>query len=322
MSTPVVAGSDVARMRAAARTLIDSIDSDGRRALLFDLDDAVRTEWDYRPRREPGLSLSAIDEPARQLVQALVAAGTSAPGFERVTEIMALESVLDRIEGGHGPRRDPLGYAVCIFGEPRERGVWAWRFEGHHVSLNVMVAGEAAVAAPSFLGANPARSENPGGVPRRPLGDEEDVARAIIEALDSTARAQAILSPRAPADILTSNDSFVRPAPDEGAIVADMPGGTRAMVARLLEVWAVRLPPEVARRELDRLAGRDGDELRFAWAGGVRPGEGHWYRLSGPHLLLEYDNTQNGANHVHSVWRDPEGDFGRDLLREHLGRDH
>jgi hypothetical protein len=260
-----------------------------------------------------------LGEEQREIVHELISAGTAAPGHSRVVRIIGLEPVLARIEDDD-QMRDPMKYFVSLFGDPRDEA-WSWRFEGHHVSLNVTVAGDRIAGTPSFLGANPALHRDAVRVVR-PLGREEDLGRALVNALDPGSLARAVTSDVAPPEILTSNKPFVDAAAPAGLPVVDIGPEARELVGRLLETWAVRLPDAMARAELDRLDGPDGREVHFAWAGGIEPGEGQYYRLSGPRLLLEYDNTQNRANHIHTVWRDPEGDFGRDLLREHLASHH
>jgi hypothetical protein len=317
----VRATDEAVDMREAARELLDSLHTGQRSSATFALEDErARTDWDYRPRSRPGLAMGDLDENQRGLVHELIAAGTAAAGHARVVRIIGLELVLARLEPGN-PARDPMTYAVSIFGDPRD-AAWGWRFEGHHVSLNVTVAGEGVVAAPSFLGANPAGHRDGAGRVVRPLSREEDLGRALLNAMDPGNLARAVISESAPPDLVTSNLPYVDPATPAGVPVVDVGPGARDLVGRLLETWAARLPEAVSRAELDRLDGADGRELHFAWAGGLEPGMGHYYRLTGPRLLLEYDNTQNGANHVHSVWRDPGGDFGRDLLRQHLATLH
>jgi len=310
-----------ADMRDAASGLLDSLDEPQRRAASFALqDDGARSDWEYRPRSRPGVAMGDLDEMQRGLVHELIAAGTAAAGHSRVVQIIGLEPVLAQREPDN-PARDPMTYAISLFGNPRDVA-WGWRFEGHHVSLNVTIAGGGVAGAPCFLGANPAGHRDGAGRLVRPLAREEDLGRALVRALDPGSLARAIVSEKAPPDILTSNEPSVDAAVPAGVPVADVGPEARELVGRLLDTWAVRLPDAVARAELDRLDGPDGREVFFAWAGGLEPGTGHYYRLSGPRLLLEYDNTQNGANHIHSVWRDPAGDFGRDLLREHLAGYH
>jgi hypothetical protein len=174
-------------------------------------------------------------------------------------------------------------------------------------------------STPLFLGSNPATVWHDGRVILRPLGEEEDVARELLDSLDDAQRAIAIVDTDAPDDILTSNLPALDAIPGGGLPAGHMGAEQVVLLERLVDVYVSRLPSDLAAREHDRV---DQRQLAFAWAGSTRRGELHYYRVSGPTFLIEYDNTQDNANHVHAVWRDLERDFGTDLLREHVSRDH
>jgi hypothetical protein len=308
-------------MAKAALAVFASLEPAQLEAVRFPLaDEGVRTDWDYVPRPRAGLALGAMRPDQHLRVGALIAAATSVAGQAQVNAIIALEFALARLQPWF-PDRDPSLYYLCVFGEPGDAS-WAFRLEGHHVSLNVSVTPSAIRATPAFLGANPAAIRGMTGIVSRPLGPEEDAARALLGALDDAGRARAIVAGKAPADLLDSNAPVITPRDPVGIPAADLPTAVRPLLRTLLAAHAERLPPEVAGRELHRLDGPDGRELWFAWAGSPEPGQGWYYRLTGPRLWIEADCTQDGANHIHSVWRDPEGDFGLDVLREHLVRDH
>jgi hypothetical protein len=313
--------SDHSAISQAALAFLDGLDPRQLDAVCFPLaDEHVRSDWHYTPRDRAGLALGQLRPDQFLRLQTLIAASCSLAGQAQVNAIIALESTLARLEPWFR-ERDPSLYTTCVFGEPSDP-VWAFRFEGHHVSLNVTVTPQGIGATPSFLGANPAAIRGTSGVVTRPLGPEEDTARALLAALDPPTHRRAIIADTAPADLLHANAPSITPQDPIGVPAADLPYEARALVRALLAAWAERLPPEVAARELDRLDGPDGNQLWFAWAGRPEPGNGWYYRLTGPRLWIEADCTQDRANHVHSVWRDPEGDFGRDLLREHLALDH
>lgn len=310
-------------MAGAAQTLLASLDSTQRAkaTLVFDNDDE-RTDWHYIPRDRIGLPIKEMDGSQRALAHELVASGLSSRAHDRARKIMGLEKVLAQIEGG-GRRfdRDEELYYFSIFGDPSdEEKVWFWRFEGHHISLNnTIVAGRLVSATPVFLGANPAQVRHGEMEGLRALKEEEEMARALLADLDGEQRAQAIIADEAPADILTGHAAYVR---DQvlaaGLASGDMSAGQREMLKELVAVYVGRLPDAVAERQMEKLAGGPLDSAHFAWAGALERGKGHYYRVQGSSFLAEYDNTQNDANHIHAVWRDFEGDFGRDLLREHL----
>jgi hypothetical protein len=279
-----------------------------------------RTRWFYTPTEQGGLPLAEMDPVQQRLAHRLLASGLSQGGYAAAATIMGLENALDAIEGwrrsypdraGPARGRDPLLYFVSVFGEPGG-GSWGWRAGGHHLALNyTIVGGSRLSASPLFLGANPATARLVGPGTVRALAAEEDLARELLAALDPDRRRWAVLAPVAPADLLQSNRPAVQVGPPEGLPAAALPPAQRELLRRLLGQYLGRLPDPVAAVEAERVAGDRLQEVHFAWAGGSQPGQPHYYRLQGPRLLIEYVNVQNGANHVHSVWRDPPGDFGR-----------
>jgi hypothetical protein len=301
-------------MRAAAGELLTALDADRRAQAAHPADDPARTRWAYQPRPRPGTSLLGLGEPARKAAHRLLATAVSRPVLAQAVTIMALEEVLDVDEGGHR-RRHSDDYWVAVFGGPAD-DAWSWRFEGHHVSVTATVADDRVAVAPLFLGANPARVHRGDQLVLAPLSWEEDLARTLVTELDPALRSRAIVDGVAPADILTGTDVRV-PASIEplGIRAADLTGAPRDLLDRLLDVYLDRLTPGLASTERGRIAL---DEVSFAWAGGVEPGDGHYYRIQAPDLIIEYDNTQREANHAHTVLRRPEGDFGADLLAAHL----
>jgi hypothetical protein len=277
--------------------------------------------------------LGDLPPPVQQLVMRLVRAGTSRGGFATAATIMGLENVLDDVEGftasfGFDRGRDPGRYYLRIFGVPGADR-WAWRFGGHHVSMNILIVdGEVAACTPFFLGANPASSPLLGPHLLRPLAGVEDLARDLVRSLDGERLARATLWPAAPHDLVTLNHARVwdadtrSPHEPQGIPLGELDPAQRDVARALLHLYLDRVPDEVAAREAARFAGPAIDAVHLAWAGSTEPRRPHYYRLHGPRLWCEYDNTQDGANHVHSVWRDPVGDFGADILAQHRHADH
>jgi Protein of unknown function (DUF3500) len=302
-------------MRAAATTFLDGLDERQRAlaALKFGNDQARR--WiEYRPRPRPGACLADFDVATRKAAHRLLATGLSPHAYAQAMAVVALEEVLDRREDWARGRHSN-DYWVAVFGDPAGDGPWSWRFEGHHVSVTMTVHGDDVSPAPVFLGANPARVDYAGRPVMRPLAPEEDLARELLDAVGPAGRGQAIVSESAPADIRTS----VRPraqVPIEplGIAGARLDPTARAMLHQLVALYLSRLPAELAAREADRL---DVRELHFAWEGPTRPGQRHYYRVQGPDLLVEYDNTTDDGNHAHTVLRRPSSDFGDDILSAH-----
>ncbi len=314
------------RMAEAAARWLASLDPAQRAKAAFGFpDDAERTRWYYTPTERGGLPLAEMGPTQQRLAHRLVASGLSEGGYATAATIMGLENVLDAKEGwrrGYDGRavphrgRDPQLYFVSVFGDPGA-GSWGWRVGGHHVALNWTVAGDGRLSAsPLFLGANPALTRLVGPGVLRPLAGEEDLGRALLAALAPDQRATAVVSEVAPDDILQRNRARVELGRPDGLAATAMLPQQRALLEGLVRHYLDRLPEAVAAAEAARVVGGSGDRLHFAWAGGAEPGQPHYYRIQGPRLLIEYDNVQNGVNHVHAVWRDPGGDFGQSTAGE------
>lgn len=359
------------RMAEAAARLVDALDDTQCAEVVWPFpSDAERRSWFYTPTDHGGLPLGRMTPPQQRLAFQLMATGLSMAGYVTATTIIGLENVLDRVEDftaswGRPRGRDPQLYFVRLFGDPAADGTWSWRIGGHHVSLSfTIVEGVLTGTTPLFLGADPASSPLLGPHPLRPLEGVEDLARELTRSLDTDQRRRALVSTRAPTDLVLVNRVELRdgdgPVPlrdiwrgrlaseyDELAIrvqaaadeaagltpadvaalswsstpkglaAADMTGPQSEMLDVLLRRYAERLPDELAADECAKFAGAALDEVHLLWAGGLEPGEPHYYRLHSPVLLAEYDNTARGANHVHTVWRDPRGDFADDVLAIH-----
>jgi hypothetical protein len=310
-------------MAEAATKLLASLTPEQKQKISFSLEDAHRVEWFYVPLARKGVPLKEMTPAQRDLVHGLLRVGLGAAGYAKTTQIMELDKVLAEIE--HDPvKRDPEKYFVSIFGTPAATGTWGWRVEGHHVSHNFTIAnGNLIATTPQFLGANPAEVRLDGPFKgRRVLHVEEDLGRELVTALDEKQRAQAIFSKEAPADIVTKNLPKVDPVAPAGLPAKAFSAKQRELLRKLLAEYAGRLPDPLARERLAKVEKAGLDKIGFAWAGGLARGEKYYYRLQGPTFLVECDNTQNEGNHVHTVWRDFDGDFGRDLLREHYKSAH
>ena len=178
------------------------------------------------------------------------------------------------------------------------------------------------VVAPAFAGANPAEVREGPHQGLRVLGQREDAGRALVQSLDADQLEQAMIAAEAPRDIVTGAESDIDPLSPEGIAVSALSEDQRGLLIDLVDVYLGMMSEGLASERGRRIGAAGIDEITFGWAGGLEAGQPHYYRVQGPTFLIEYDNTQNGANHIHSVWRDFDGDFGRDLLREHRGRHH
>ena len=306
-----------AEMSAAATRFLAALRPDQRKQVQLGLEDTERANWHFVPRTRKGLPFKSMSPEQRQLAETLVATGLSRHGYETALTIISLETVLAETDG---PYRDPELYSLTVFGDPAAHQPWGWRFEGHHLSLNFTSPVTALPAVtPSFFGSNPNERRDAGAV-TRVLAPEEDLARELVKSLDPGQRKLAILSARAPPDILAGpGRNLTSP---EGIRYAQLGELQRGLLVRLIKVYLDRHRPDVAAAEWTRIEGAGLENVRFAWAGGMEPRQGHYYRVQGKSFVLEYDNTQNDANHIHTVWRDAERDFGVDLLREHYLASH
>ncbi|HVN06206.1 MAG TPA: DUF3500 domain-containing protein [Bryobacteraceae bacterium] len=309
-------------MAEAANRFLASLTPEQRAKATFSFEEEERQNWHYVPIERKGLALRDMTPSQKHLASALLSAGLSQQGFIKAETVMSLEEVLRVLEHGTGPERDPEKYYFSIFGKPSADGTWGYRVEGHHLSQNYTVVGGHIAAAPSFFGANPAEVLDGPRRGLRTLAAEEDLGRAVIQSLDPSQRGIAIVDAKAYGEILT--------AQSRQAALKGQPSGLQAsqltskqfdLLMALMEEYAHNMPEQIAqaREEQIRKAGKD---IYFAWAGGIQKGDPHYYRVQTASFLIEYDDTQNNANHIHSVWRDFDGDFGLDLLKLHYQSSH
>ncbi|HUF28427.1 MAG TPA: DUF3500 domain-containing protein [Gemmatimonadaceae bacterium] len=315
-------GSDAGRaaseeMTRAATAFLSALSSEQRAKARFSFGDAERVNWHYVPRERRGLPLKEMSEPQRALARALLESGLGQRGHLKATTIMELELVLR--EMGQNPAvRDPELYYFTIFGAPSDGAPWGWRVEGHHLSVNfTIVAGSPAATTPAFFGANPAEVRVGTRQGFRALAAEEDLARRLVTSLDAGQQSIAIIAGDAPRDIVTGSAARVDPIFPAGIPTSALRPDQVALLVGVIDEYLARMSDRLAAERRARLERTDFGRVTFAWAGSIARGEPHYYRIQGPSFLIEYDNTQNDANHVHTVWRDFEGDFGRDLIREH-----
>jgi hypothetical protein len=312
---------------AAANAFLKSLPKDLRSAASFPGDSPERLAWHFIPKERVGASLLKLDDAQSELLGPLLATAMSPEGLLTTRGVMKHENILRRVETEAGvanaSRRDPGLYYTAVFGKPGGSAPWAWRFEGHHLSINVTeLPGEAPVVAPLFMGANPARVLSGPNAGFRLLAAEEDLGREMIRMLPDSKREAATIHDTAFPDIVTGNDPKVQKLELAGLAVADMSADERAQLRRLIDLYLGRMNAASAKEALARLDRAGFEKVRFGWAGGIESGQPHYYRIHGPTLLIEYDDTQNEANHIHTVYRDLERDFGGDALRAHYRVSH
>jgi len=312
----------------ATRAWLDALDDRQRLQAAFPFEDAERFVWAYTPGTRKGLAIRDMRPGQRRAAIAMVAASLSGRSAAEVASIMALETVLGELERNEGrpgwTRRDPELYWFAVFGTPGPSEPWSWRLGGHHVAVHLTVLQDRVIGTtPSFLGANPAAIPTGPRAGTRTLSGEEALARALLAELSSTERWVAVVDDRPPADILTGIGRYADlgdvPA---GIRHADLGAPRRAALEALIRHYVDRNRADVAGEIWRRIVTAGLGDVTFAWAGSDQPGRGHYYAVRGPGFVIEYDNTQNGANHIHAVWREADNDWGEDLLAAHLAAGH
>jgi hypothetical protein len=313
-------------MATAANRFLEALTPEQRQRAVLAYEAEDRFRWHYVPTEQfprQGLPIKDMTEPQRKLAHDLLKTGLSQSGYATATAIMQLEAVLSDIENSGGRRgrfvRDPEVYFFTVFGTPAAKGTWGWRVEGHHISLHFDVAQATAVASsPTFFGSNPAEVREGPQKGLRLLATEEDTARALLAALDEQQRKVAIMADVAPNEIVSTNSPKVDPLAPAGIEASALNDHQRGVLMQLIQVYTSKMANDLAAERTARLKKAGLEKIRFAWAGETERGKKHYYRIQGPTFLVEFDNAQNDGNHIHAVWRDFTGDFGRDLLREHV----
>jgi len=308
-----------AEMVSAANGFIGGLGQDAALRDLALMDFDARTHFKFTPGERPGVPLRELNEGQRALALALVSSGLSERGFTKAEVTRQNELVLRAQENNDS--RDPLGYFLAIYGTPSPSSSWAWHWEGHHLSLHfTLVDCTLLASAPTFYGANPAQVNtsvvNAPPMGTRNLGREEDLARQLAAVLDADAnkRLQAVVANQLRD---TPETASVTPLQTPGLLASAMSPAEQDMLRTLITEYANNLAPELAAERLSRIEDAGLDSVGFLWSGSLVPGQAHYYRVQGPTFLIEYVNEQNNSNHVHSAWRDFDGDYGRDVIAEH-----
>lgn len=313
-------------MRDAAMAFLDALTPEQRTQATAPLDTPDFTEWTYLPGARPGLALEDMTEPQRKLALELLDTGLSPRGAAEARDIISLEVVLDEIEragGGSQWRRDPLCYWFRVLGDPAGDESWAWRANGHHIAVHMTLSGDVIAATPQFFGANPAVVPIGARTGHQALPAEEHLARDLMGLFTPDQQATVIVDPVAPYDIQTRHDPVADlDAVPRGLRFAEMSGAQQDLLGGIVWHYLSRVPDEVAQASWRWVSDAGLDEVTFAWAGSLERGAGHYYAVRGPDFCLEYDNTQSNANHVHTVWRDRQHDWGHDLLAAHYAQQH
>jgi len=313
-------------MEMAAKNFLAALNPEQRAKATYKFEADERFDWHFIPKARKGLPLKEMTAYQKHLAHALLNAGLSQQGYIKAVTIMSLEDTLRIIEStqkaGAGNNRDPELYYVTIFGEPSSTSPWGYSVEGHHVSQNYTVVGGKVQDSPSFYGANPAETMEGPRKGLRILGNEEDAGRELMTSLDAEQQKVALVDAKAYPDIITMNSrKAALEGKPSGISAAKLNAKQFAMLTGLLEIYANNMSEQQAQARMEMIK-KAGKSLVFSWAGVLERHGPHYYRVQSPTFMVEYDNTQNGANHVHSVWRDFNGDFGLDLLKAHYQTNH
>lgn len=320
-SNPTDHKIDTQAMAKAAIKFLNSLKPEERKGAQFDFDAFERQQWHFTSAIErKGSRLGYLKPAQKELLFDVVKTGLSGEGYELIREIMNLEKITfikekRTIEEDY---RIHDKYYLSIFGDPASSAPWAWKYEGHHVSLNYTSVDGKLSVTPAFIGANPGEVdiEHP-DKGKRVLADYEDTARKLLGALSKTQLETALISDKAFPEIVTGVESQAHLDAFEGLKYSDLSTEQKNTFIDLIQLHIGFMRPDLAAQEWKKIEDSGLDNFYFAWAGSIQKKEGHYYRIHGPATIIEYDNVQNNANHIHIIWRDTVGDFGRDLLKVH-----
>lgn len=315
----VLQGVSAEPLTQAASRWLESLDAAQRTRAVQPFADPMRTSWHFIPKNDrKGVQLRDMTDQQQEAALAVLRSALSAAGYEKATGIMQLDELLRIIEGDKAKNiRDAKRYYLTLFGTPADNGSWGLSIEGHHLSLNITIRdGMVVDSTPQFLGANPAevRTTFPGLPPtgHRVLRDEEQLAFDLVNSLDGQQRQQAVIAREPPREIRAAGEPQGPRGAAAGIAYAEFNTDQQAVLRKLVEVYCRVMPDAVAEERLG-LIDNWGD-VHFAWAGSLKPGVGHAYRVEGPTFAIEFVNVQpdaegNPANHIHCIWRDRTGDF-------------
>jgi len=295
-----------------------------KKTAIFPFDEMNRYEWHYLPAAmvaRTGVAVKNLNLDQKQILDTLLRAYLSEEGYTRTKAIMGYEYLLKEMQPDN-PNRIPENYFVSVYGTPGKDGVWGWKFSGHHVALNFTIVNDQLAFAPFFFGVYPAEVKDGPEKGQQLLKDEEDLGFLLVNSLTEEQKKLAIFQLKAFSDIVTTNAIQVGPLKPVGIFGNDLTQTQKTALNKLIVAYLLSMPRDIANVRMGKIIAEDMNSICFGWGGGTKPGIPHYYRIQGKSFLIEFDNTQNNANHIHSVWRDFNGDFGEDLLKEHYQHDH
>jgi len=305
-------------MVEATNAFVSSLSVQQRNNGVYTFEDEERFNWHFIPRDRKGVPFRSMSDSQRAAAQNVLQTFFSAKGYQRAEAVRSLESVLAEIEVNGRFDRDPELYFLTIFGTPGLDSNWALRYEGHHLAYNwTFVSGMGIASSPQFFGSNPAEVRSGERIGTRVLSVEEDLGRDLVSALSADQKKMAILDIEVPGDIFTAAEKEITRLENSGISYSELNSRQKRMLIALIDELASMQPEVLAEARMASIRSEGFEDIKFVWIGGIERGDPHYYRVQGSSFLIEYDNTQNNANHIHLVWRDFAGDFGRDLIRMH-----
>lgn len=307
-----------------AIAFVNSLSSEQKQKALFDFEQMNRYEWHFFPASmvpRVGIAIKDLNTSQKDQFYKLLKSFLSSRGYNRTRDIMSFEYILRELEPTN-PNRIPENYYAAFYGSPERDSIWGWKYSGHHVDLNFTIVNGKLAFAPFFFGVNPGEVKQGPKKGIRLIKEEEDLGFELIGSFNQEQKQKAIFQLKAFTEIVTSNAQKVAPLGDVGIEAGEMSQGQKTLLNKLIQVYLSSMPPEIARLRMQRVISEDMETIKFGWAGSTIIKEPHYYRIQGKTFLIEFDNTQNNANHIHTVWRDFNGDFGADLLREHYLHSH
>jgi hypothetical protein len=309
-----------------ANNFLNSLDNQQRSKTIYTFSDEERFNWHYFPKSDrKGISLNELNDQQRKLAFALLRSCLSETGYKKTVDITQLENVLHVLENqSNNEYRNAGKYFFTIFEKPNAKGIWGWRFEGHHISLNFSTTDNKLVSGtPGFLGANPAIVPSGPQKGKEVLKEETKLAFALLHSLNADQMKTATSSSGVPNDIITFVSRKASIETKEGITYGSMTKQQQEFFMELLQVYIHRYTKLFADEMIKEIKEAGLDDLRFIWAGAQQAGrQAYYYRIQGPTIIIEYDNSQNNANHIHTVVRDLKRDFGGDKLLEHYKKNH
>jgi len=309
---------------AKAMAFVNSLTEAEKKQAIFPFDEMNRYEWHYLPATmvaRTGVAVKYLDPDQKQVLDTLLRAYLSEEGYKRTKDIMGNEYLLKEMQPDN-PNRIPENYFVSVYGSPGQDSIWGWKFSGHHVALNFTIVNDQLAFAPFFFGIYPAEVKDGQKKGQRLLNDEEDLGFLLVNSLSEEQKHSAIFQLKAFSDIVTTNAIQVGPMKPVGIFASELTHAQKTALNKLIVAYLLSMPKDIAKVRMEKINAEDMNSICFGWGGGTKPGIPHYYRIQGKSFLIEFDNTQNNANHIHSVWRDFNGDFGEDLLKEHYEHDH